>query len=125
MRPVLTVQLVAVAPEAVQEPPAGDEVTVYMVIAVPPFDAGSVQLTVAFGGLTKAMPPTLVAVPMVGVPGTVAGTAAGEAADAGPMPEPLVAVTVKVYDVPLVRPDTVQLVVLELQNNPPGDDVAV
>jgi hypothetical protein len=94
-------------------------------MAVPPFEPGSVQVTVAFGELVKAIPLTLLAVPMVGAPGTVAGTAAADAADAGPVPAAFVAVTVKVYEVPLVRPDTVQLVVLVLQTNPPGVDVAV
>ena len=71
------------------------------------------------------MPDTLAAVPMVGAPGTVAGTTAAEAADAGPVPAALVAVTVKVYEVPLVRPETVQLVVDVLQTKLPGDDVTV
>ncbi len=37
----------------------------------------------------------------------------------------LVAVTVKVYEVKLVRPVTVQAVVALVQVSPPGDDVAV
>ena len=37
-----------------------------------------------------------VAVTLVGAPGTVAGVAAPDAADAGPVPAGLVAVTVKV-----------------------------
>ncbi len=44
---------------------------------------------------------------MVGAPGMVDGVAGGDAADAGPVPMALVAVTVKVYAVPLVRPVTV------------------
>lgn len=52
-------------------------------------EAGAVKLTVA-------CPLPGVAVPMVGAPGAVAGVAALEAADAGPVPIALVAVTVKV-----------------------------
>ena len=48
-----------------------------------------------------------------------------EAVDAGPVPVVLVAVTVNVYPVPLVRPVTVQLVVAAVQKNPPGEEVAV
>jgi hypothetical protein len=54
--------------------------------------AGAVKVTVAL-----ALP--AVAVPMVGAPGTVAlatGVTLLEAADAGPVPSALVAVTVKV-----------------------------
>jgi len=51
--------------------------------------AGAVKLTVAL--LFPA-----VAVPIVGAPGTVAGVTLLEAADAAPVPTPLVAVTVKV-----------------------------
>src|SRR3954471_12366258 len=42
---------------------------------------------------------------MVGAPGTVAGVTL-PAADAGPLPATLVAVTVQLYCVPLVRPLT-------------------
>ena len=42
--------------------------------------------------------------PMTGAPGTVAGVTALEAADGGPTPATLVAVTVKVYVVPLANP---------------------
>ena len=43
----------------------------------------------------------------MGAPGSVAGVTAAEAADAEPVPTALVALTVNVYEVPLVRPDTV------------------
>jgi hypothetical protein len=75
------------APVAVMLP--GLEVTVYEVIALPPFEAGGVKLTVAW-----ALP--AVAVPIVGAPGTVAGVTLLEAADAGPVPIALVAFTVNV-----------------------------
>ena len=48
---------------------------------------------------------------MVGVLGTAAGVAGADGADAAPVPMALVAVTVNVYGVPLVRPVTVHVVV--------------
>jgi len=41
------------------------------------------------------------------------------------VPFTFVAVTVNVYEVPFVRPVTVQLVVTVVQVNEPGDDVTV
>ena len=70
-------------------PPAGFEVTVYPVIALPPVMAGAVKLT-----LVVALP--AVAEPMVGAPGTPAGVALFDAAEAVLLPMALVAVTVKV-----------------------------
>ena len=66
-------------------------------------------------------------VPMtaVGASGTVAGVTEPEAADDEPVPTTLVAVTVNVYEVPLVRPVTVQLVEVLVQVNEPGDEVTV
>jgi len=55
----------------------------------------------------------------------VQGVAAAEAAEAGPVPLVLVAVTVKVYGVRWVRPSTVHDVVADVQVNDPGDDVTV
>jgi hypothetical protein len=48
-----------------------------------------------------------------------------DAADGGPVPTVLAAVTVKVYPVPLVRPVTVQEVVVLVQVKLPGDEVTV
>jgi hypothetical protein len=48
-----------------------------------------------------------------------------DAAEAAPVPFTFVAVTVNVYEVPFVRPVTVQLVVTVVQVNEPGDDVTV
>jgi hypothetical protein len=59
------------------------------VIADPPFDTGAVKVTEA-----EALP--RVAVPMVGVPGTVAGVTEFDAAEAVLVPIALVAVTVNV-----------------------------
>jgi hypothetical protein len=76
------------APVAVSPP--GDAVTVYEVIADPPFDAGALNVTVAW-------PFPAVAAPALGAPGTVGGTdgvTVFDGADAGPVPTLFVAVTV-------------------------------
>jgi hypothetical protein len=78
--------------------------------------AGAVKLTVAL--LFPA-----VAVPIVGAPGTVAGVTLLEAADAAPVPTPLVAVTVKVYAVPLLSPLTARGLLAPLPVKLPGVDV--
>ena len=77
-------------PALASTPPAGLDVTVKPVIALPPV-APAVKVTVAC-----PLPP--VAVAPVGAPGTVAevGVTALEGAEAAPVPTPLVAVTVKV-----------------------------
>ena len=69
-------------------------------MAAPPVDAGAVQDTLA-------VPLPALAVASFGAPGTVFGVTADEAPEAEPAPAALVAVTVNVYDVPLVRPVTV------------------
>jgi hypothetical protein len=106
------------APVALSAP--GLHVAVYDVTAAPPsFDGGENAIVAcAFPG---------VAVPMRGAPGTVAGVTLFDAADAGPVPRALVAVTLNVYAVPFVRPITA----IEVQGAahvpvmPPGADVAV
>jgi len=80
--------------------------------------AGAVKLIVA-------LPFPAVAVPIVGAPGTVAGVTLLEAADAAPVPTPLVAVTVKVYAVPLVSPFTARGLLAPLPMKLPGLDVIV
>ena len=87
-------------------------------IAAPPFEAGAVKVTVAC-----AFP--LVAVPMVGAPGVVAGVAEFEAEEALPEPTEFVATTVKVYAVPLVSPVIVMGEDEPLAVIPPGEDVTV
>jgi hypothetical protein len=79
-------------------------VTVYFVMPLPPF-AGAVQLTVADAFPALALTP-------LGAPGAVGpvGVAALEAVEAGPVPTALVAVTVKVYVVPFVKPVMVAVV---------------
>jgi len=78
----------------------GFEVTEYDVTGLPPLEAGGAKLTV-----DCALP--VVAVALVGGPGTVAGVTDGEGLEAGPVPTALVAVTVNVYEVPFVSPVTV------------------
>jgi hypothetical protein len=68
---------------------AGDEVTVYPVIALPPLDPGAVQLTT--DDALAAVPRTF-----VGAPGTVLGVTAEDAVEAVELPAALVATTVKV-----------------------------
>ena len=98
--------------------PPGLEVAVYPVIAVPPFGAGAVKVTVAC-----VFP--RVAVPIVGAPGTMLGTTPLEALEAAPVPTAFVAWTVKVYAVPFVKPVTVNGLAPPVAVKPPGLDVTV
>ena len=88
-------------------------------IAVPPLELGAVHET------TEEPLALEVAVTLVGAPGTVAGISTAESVDAELVPAALVAVTVNVKAVPLVRPETVQLRVVDVQVRPPGLEVAV
>ena len=72
-----------------------------------------------------AWPLPAVAVPIAGAPGTVFGVTLLDAAEAVPVPTAFVAVTVKVYAVPLVRPVTVSGLVAPVAVKPPGLEVAV
>jgi hypothetical protein len=80
--------LVALAAAFAVMPP-GDDVAVYPVIGLPPFDPGGVQDTVA-----AALPAA--AVTPVGAPGTAAGVTLFDGDEAGPGPMLLLAVTVNV-----------------------------
>jgi hypothetical protein len=95
----VTVAVVTV-PATVTVALPGDEATLYEVIAPPPVAAGAVQVTVT-------CPLPAVAVTPVGAPGGADGVTAVDAADAGPVPVELAAVTVNVYEVPLASPVTV------------------
>ena len=77
----VVVQVLGVAP---------DEVTVYLVMVDPLFEAGAVQATTDCP-LAKDVADTL-----VGVPGGPVGVTDAEAVDAAPSPDPLVATTLKV-----------------------------
>jgi hypothetical protein len=67
------------------------------VIAEPPFELGALNVIVAW-------PLPAVAMPMVGASGTVAGVIVFVTPDAVLVPTEFVAVTVKLYGLPLVRP---------------------
>ena len=89
-------------------------------IADPPSDPGALQETVAWAS-------PAVAATEVGAPGAVAGVTAAEADEAAEVPAELVAVTVKVWPVPLARPVIVHVVAgaAAVQVAPPGEAVAV
>lgn len=63
--------------------------------------------------------------PRVGAPGGPSGITLVDAGDGGPIPAKLLAVTVKVYAVPFVKPDTAIGEVVPEPVNPPGNDVTV
>ena len=71
-------------------------------IGLPPFEDGAAHETRTASSRDLPRAP-------VGAPGTVAGITGVDGLDGEPVPIPLVAVTVNVYEVPLVRPVTVQL----------------
>ena len=88
-------------------------------IADPPLLAGAVKLTVA-------LPLLPLAEILVGAPGAIAaGVTADDALEAVPVPMELVAVTVKVYAVPLVSPVTVIGDEAPVAVRPPGEEVTV
>ena len=70
-------------------------------IVAPPLDAGVVHATVTDVALAT------VAVPIVGAPGTVAGVTEADALDKPDVPAEFVAVVLKKYVVPFVKPVTV------------------
>jgi hypothetical protein len=97
-----------VSPDTVQLPE--EPVTVHVNesgIEVTKKDAG---VPVPAATVTTADTTPATAVGAGGVPGTTGcGVTAFDAADAAEVPPPFVAVVVNVYDVPFVKPDTVQL----------------
>jgi hypothetical protein len=76
-----------------------------------------------YATVAEALP--AVAVPIVGACGTVVAVMLLEAAEAGPVPVALVAVTVNVYDVLDARPVTVTGDEAPVPVNPPGLEVTV
>ena len=79
----------------------GFDVAVYVVIVAPPLDDGAVHATVTDVGLA------MVAVPIVGAPDTVTtGVTELDAVDKPDVPAELVAVVLKKYAVPFVKPVT-------------------
>ena len=93
------------------------EVTVYCVMADPPFD-GALNVIVA------CRSPRVTPV-IVGIFGIVAGVTALLAVEAELVPTSLVAVTVKVYATPFVRPVTVIHDSVPVAVNPPIFDITV
>ena len=88
-------------------------------IADPPVFVGAVKLTVALPLLPVAPIP-------VGTSGAIgAGVTDDDAVEAVPVPTELVATTVKVYAVPLVRPVTVIGEEVPVAVMPPGEEVTV
>ncbi|HEY0871507.1 MAG TPA: hypothetical protein VGD55_14005 [Acidothermaceae bacterium] len=87
-------------------------------IAAPPFVVGALNATDA------VVSPAVAATP-VGADGDVLGVTALLGADATPVPMPFIAVTVKVYAVPLVSPDTVIGELVPVAVKFPGADVTV
>ncbi len=67
-------------------------------------------LLVAPENATVTWPSPMVALNVVGAVGNPAGTAVGEVAEATPVPIAFIACAVNVYEVPLVRPEILQLV---------------
>ena len=117
VRPATVIELAFALPVPVLPP--GEEVAVYCVTGLPPLDDGAPKATDAW-----ALP--AVAVLTLGAPGTVAaGVTLFEAAEAGPVPTELVAVTLKVYAVPLVRPVTVIGLAVPVLVMAPGEEVTV
>jgi hypothetical protein len=98
--------------------PAGEDVTVYEVMAAPPSLAGGVKLTLAW-------PSPAVAEAPVGAPGAEAGVTAVEALDSAELPWLLVACTVNVYAVPSVRPVITHGLPGQVLLMPPGLAVTV
>src|SRR5450631_3322474 len=88
-------------------------------MAEPPLLAGAAHDTTAEASPAVADTP-------VGAPGTALGVTAPLAGEAGEVPTPFVAVTVNVYEVPLVRPVTVAVVAPAVAAvRPPGLAVTV
>jgi hypothetical protein len=97
------------------------DVAVYEVIVEPPYDTGAVN---AIGA--EALPK--VATMVVGASGTVGplvGVTLFDTALEAPVPAALVAVTVKVYAVPLVNPETVIGLAVPVPVTPAGSEVTV
>ena len=98
--------------------PPGSDVTVYSVIGQPPSEAGAVHETTARTSCGVADTP-------LGAPGTRARVTEFDASEDRLVPLEFVAVTVKVYAVPLVRPVTVSEVAVVVAVIPPRSVSAV
>ncbi len=114
---VRPVTVIGEEPPVAVNPPTFDA-TVYVVIAEPPFETGGVNVIVASPFEATALTP-------VGVPGAVTGTTEFVALDAVLVPIAFVAVTVKLYVVPFVRPVTTTGDAPLYTTNPPVFEVIV
>jgi len=114
LRPVTVAEVPAVV--AVRLP--GSDVTTYSVIGLPPSEAGAVHETTAEISLGIADTP-------LGAPGAVGVVTEFDESEDGLVPMEFVAVTVKVYAVPFVRPVTVTEVPVVVAVTPPGLEVIV
>ena len=102
----------------VADTPPGSDVAVYSVIGLPPSEAGAIQETAARTSSATADTP-------MGALGTVGVVTEFDASEGTLVPMEFVAVTVKVYVVPLVRPVTATEVPVVVAVNPPELDVTV
>jgi len=108
----------ALQPVTTHAPAAGEDVTMYVVIGLPPSLDGAVHETVA-----DASPAT--ALTAVGAPGRPGVVTAADAALEAELPTEFVATTVNVYDVPSARPVQVAPVSVTTHDAPAPDDVTV
>ena len=114
VRPVIVTEVLVV----VAVTPPGSDVTVYSVMGLPPSEAGAIHKTTA-----RTSPG--IADTSVGVPGAVGVVTEFDESEDGLAPMEFVAVTVKVYAVPFVRPVTVTEVLVVVAVTLPGSDVTV
>ena len=114
-------------PVVVAVTPSGSEVTVYSVIGLPPSEAGAVHETTTrmSPGVADTVAIIKLVTNSVGAPGTRAGVTEFDASEDRLVPLEFVAVTVKVYAVPLVRPVTVSEVAVVVAVIPPRDEMTV
>jgi len=100
-----------------------DEVTVHTAGVAELKATGRLELAVAAkaGEVPKTCAPGLLKV----IVWLACGVTEFEAAEAGPVPAELMAVTVKVYAMPFVSPVTVQGEAAQVPVSPPGEDAAV
>ena len=100
VKPETVIALLHVAEDNVPVIAVPTAVAVYVVIVAPPLDPGAVHATVTDVALAT------VAVPIVGAPGTVGGVTEVDAVDKLDVPAVFVAVVLKKYGVPFVKPVT-------------------
>ena len=111
------------------------DVTPVAKFGVPPFDDPHVARNVVIGEppsngatkLTRMLASSERTVGCAGALGTVFGTTASDAVDAGPSPSAFDANTVHVYDLPFVKPNTISGddTPISVPGTPPSDDVQV